>query len=344
MRTYAEEGTLPAGMEHFFRTRLRPDSAVRTLPDGGGEIHEARMAWSRNSWDRFAWPAGYGLACWQQNYDVYDSEFYTPPYRHATLRLQSFNGMPAPSVEPGIGASAAARAYGSAPLEPGMEWTYRGLRQLVERDGPNSPHRVIRDSITRALRVEAVEGSGAGARYRVECRDRLHARSLDGTPRSDSSASAAIEVGRGHPDSLVSLPRLGGTFADLRQFWNFDGYPEETLAEAAGPQGPLRVAVVAAREPALFSDIMVYAQGIGFLSRSKTLSGVMGLVERRDWRLVEFMGRPFGLPASLPVHPARHARWRVGGTAHPLLLRGRDLRGRHQGVPESVPEAAIPRR
>lgn len=240
LRIQPEGEPLPAGMEHFFRTRTRPDSAVRSLPDGKA-VHEARMQWSRNSWDRFAWLAGYGLAYWKHNYDVYDTDGYTPPYRYATLRLQSFNGRAAPQVEPGIAAAAGARAYGFAPLEAGMSWSYRGLRQLIERDGPDSPHREIRDSVTRTLRVEPVTGPGEGGRFRLECRDVLHARSLDGRSRGDSVSTASFIVGKGHPDSLLPLPRLGGTFADLRQFWNFDGYPDpvpfQNLAGRPGAGG-----------------------------------------------------------------------------------------------------------
>ena len=166
---------------------------------------------------------------------------------------------------------------------------------------------MVRDSIQRELKVRSARMEGDTTYFTLECRDSLFARLYDGAPAGDQMETLIFSLGKGRSGPRISF---GGTVpagsgqVDLRRFFDFHTYPEDAVEERDFPRGRFKVVDFTDGMVDVFSDSMVYAQGVGFIRRAKFLVGQVGMSERVDYELVEFMGQPFdSRPVSLGTRP-----------------------------------------
>jgi hypothetical protein len=278
---------LPAEMASFFRAHNI---------EAPGDTARVSAKVTKLFEENCAYQAGKGLTSLSRNYDVWNTAQYTPPYRLVSFTLSSFTGAPSAALPTAV--FTPGRWSGNfAPMEPGRSWRWRALKRRVF----TSSHDQVQDSLIRHIRVtdSAITGDGK-AKCRLQLRDSLFAR-LKGTAHApDTIETAEFELPCGSADTSLAYQifQTESGQADMRRFFDSRLYPESMIEDLALPGGTVKAMLLRDGMPGLFTDTLVYAQGIGFIRRAKMLYGNQGMTERMEYELIELDGKPF---AARPV-------------------------------------------
>ncbi|GEM_PF-5436723 len=291
-------GTVPPEFALFFHAHAYP--AGWSVPGGVGttELDEVQLRRSIPyiTTDYARMGVNLGMVRLDRDYNVFNTNIYTAPERILNFRLIEFNGLPvAESARIAAGRDEDTAQADFSPVALKRSWRYSGFWRI------DSASVSTCDSVSRMIQVKGrVIGGGVDA-FVLTLRDSLFARTAAGVGLPDSIASDEFTVTGGIAASRSGRPTglwrydSDPSWSDMRRFFNGHAYPAAEVAQVSYRSGYLPVFTFVERAAGTLSDSMVYAGGVGFIKRSKTLFD--GRRFREDFRLVELDGAPFTAPS-----------------------------------------------
>ncbi len=328
---------IPPWMEVFFRLRFRSGEVpVRT--GSGDSLFAVAVTFPhvKNLRESAIYARDLGLIQLSRDFEVWGQTAYTPGYLGATCGLTAFNGRPVATDIPYVAYSNIPMVQGFAGLKPDRSWRYLCLRQVVHRDSI----RLLRDSLYRQLKVIGVTYPAGSPVFEISWKDSVFQRTYDGQTRQGRVDTGRIRVDFTSGQPVVHTGSTGpdDPREDLLMHFNSNIIPEEALGMRDFGSGPVRVLEYREGFQGFLEDVMIHAEGIGLVRRTRFLTGKLferDLPERLDWRLVEIDGQPFdAAPVSIRrLDPARDPLTRSSRTrSAPHVWRKawdlRDLLGR----------------